>query len=422
MSGHDHPLRPGESLRPVAEHARVVAALVSARPPERVRLADALGRACVHDVTAPIALPGFDNSAMDGYAVRATDVAAATDDEPVVLPVAADIPAGRTDELTLEPGTAHRIMTGAPMPDGADAVVQVEYTDGGTTTVAIRRAVDAGTSVRRAGSDIAAGDLALAAGTVLHAPQIGLLSALGVAEVDVPPRLHVVVLSTGSELVAAGQPLLHGQIHESNGAMLCAAVTAAGARASAMHFVPDDVDEFRAHLDGVVDSDDPPDLVLTSGGVSAGAYEVVKDALARDEVEFVKVAMQPGMPQGCGRYSSSSGRSVPIVTLPGNPVSAQVSFEIFVRPPLRDAMGLSRDRRRATAVLTDDLRSPPGKRQFRRGVVEPADGGGLQVHPIGPPSSHHLRYLASANALVDIPAEASDVARGTAVEVLLLDD
>lgn len=422
MSGHDHPLRPGETLRPVADHARRVADLITPRPPVRVALPDALGRVVVDDVHAPISLPGFDNSAMDGYAVRAADIAGATDDSPTRLPVAQDIPAGRTDVLTLSPGTAHRIMTGAPMPDGADAVVQVEYTDGGTDTVAIRRGVDAGTSVRRAGSDIAAGDLALPAGTVLGAPQIGLLAALGIGDVVVPGRPHVVVLSTGSELVAAGQPLQHGQIHESNGAMLCAALTAAGCRATALHFVPDDVEEFRAHLDAVVDSPDPPDLVLTSGGVSAGAYEVVKDALARDDVEFVKVAMQPGMPQGSGRYTTATGRSVAIVTLPGNPVSAQVSFEIFVRPPLRAALSLPRDRPRTTAALTDDLRSPRGKRQFRRGVVETAPDGALRVHPIGPPSSHHLRYLASANALIDIPEDADDVAAGESVAVLLLDD
>ena len=422
MSGHDHPLAPGETLRPVEEHARRVADLITPPDPERVALADALGRVVVDDVHAAISLPGFDNSAMDGYAVRAADVAGASGDAPARLPVAADIPAGRTDLLTLAPGTAHRIMTGAPMPDGADAVVQVEYTDGGTETVDVRRAVDAGTSVRRAGSDITAGDLALSAGTVLNAPQIGLLAALGIAEVTVPARPHVVVLSTGSELVAAGEPLQHGQIHESNGAMLCAAVAAAGARATALHFVPDDVEEFRAHLDAVVDSADPPDLVLTSGGVSAGAYEVVKDALVRDDVEFVKVAMQPGMPQGSGRYTTAAGRAVPIVTLPGNPVSAQVSFEVFVRPPLRDAVRLPRERPRGTAVLADDLRSPRGKRQFRRGVVETAPDGTLRVHPIGPPSSHHLRYLASANALIDIPADADDIASGESVAVLLLDD
>ncbi len=291
---------------------------------------------------------------------------------------------GRADgSVDAGPGHGAPHHDGAPMPDGADAVVQVEYTDGGTGTVAVRRAVDAGASVRRAGSDITAGDLALPAGTVLNAPQIGLLAALGIAEVTVPARPHVVVLSTGSELVAAGKPLQHGQIHESNGAMLCAAVTAAGARATALHFVPDDVEEFRAHLDAVVDSADPPDLVLTSGGVSAGAYEVVKDALVRDDVEFVKVAMQPGMPQGSGRYTTASGRAVPIVTLPGNPVSAQVSFEVFVRPPLRDAVRLPRERPRATAVLADDLRSPRGKRQFRRGVVETAPDGTVRVHPIG---------------------------------------
>lgn len=408
-----------ERMRSVPDHQAAVAALFPSPEAVRVPTATALGLVTVDDVDAPISLPGFDNSAMDGYAVRAAEVAGASAERPVALPVAHDIPAGRTDRLTLAPGTAHRIMTGAPLPDGADAVVPVELTDGSVTTVSITAAVEPGKHIRRAGSDITRGEQALPAGITIGPPQIGLLAALGIAEVLVARRLRVVVLSTGSELVTAGTELEYGQIYESNGAMLTAAVTAAGAMARHLHFVPDDVDDFLARLDEVADD---ADLIITSGGVSAGAYEVVKDALSRNpSVEFVKVAMQPGMPQGCGRIPTPSGGSIPIITLPGNPVSALVSFEVFIRPSLRAAMGMPPHRPRLTARLGADVRSPNGKRQFLRGVLRTGEDG-LVIDPIGPPASHHLRYLAAADALIDIPADVVELAVGDGVDVLALDD
>ncbi len=411
------------TLRDVADHQAAVAALFGPPATSRVAVADALGLVTAVDVAAPISLPGFDNSAMDGYAVRAADVASASKDSPVELPVVEDIAAGRTDALTLAPGTANRIMTGAPLPAGADAVVPVELTtsaDGhfSTTAVSIVRAVDAGKHIRAAGSDIEQGAPALAAGTVLGAPQIGLLAALGSATIDVFTPLRVVVLSTGSELVTPGQPLQFGQIYESNGPMLTAAATAAGARARHEHFVVDDVAEFTTRIDAI--SDDA-DLIITSGGVSAGAFEVVKEALSQaGGVEFVKVAMQPGMPQGCGHVRSSSGRAVPIITLPGNPVSSLVSFEVFIRPALRAAMGLPPHRERQAATLASDVRSPDGKRQFMRGVLRAdgaSDSSGWAVDPIGPPGSHHLRYLAAADALIDIPADVTALGAGEVVDV-----
>ncbi|OZG26300.1 molybdopterin molybdenumtransferase [Williamsia sp. 1138] len=408
-------------MRSVPEHQQHVNALFAAPRTVTLPASEALGRVLAEDVTATLSLPGFDNSAMDGYAVRAEDIAGATDGDPVTLAVAQDIPAGRTDHLTLSAGTAHRIMTGAPLPGGADAVVQVEKTDGGVDEVRIYAAVDTGAAIRSAGSDISPGHLALTAGRVLHAPQLGLLAALGLSHIRVYAPLRVLVLSTGSELVPAGTPLDYGQIYESNGAMLTAAATEAGAFAEQVHFVPDSVDEFRARLDEYVDREQGADLIITSGGVSAGAYEVVKDALTGHGVEFTKVAMQPGMPQGCGHYTSAAGTAVPIVTLPGNPVSAQVSFEVFVRPPLRAAMGLPRGRRTAHAQVTESFTSPRGKRQFRRGELEMA-GTGAIVRPIGPPGSHHLAFMASANALLDIAADVEHVEAGSTIEVLLLED
>ena len=403
-------------MRSVDEHRRVVAALITPRPPAGVPLADALGLVLAADVVAPLSLPGFDNSAMDGYAVVADDIAGAGEEQPVLLPVTEDIPAGRTDALTLKPGTAHRIMTGAPLPSGATAVVPVEATDGATDTVAIRATAPAGQHIRRAGEDVEAGTTVLRAGQVVTPAVLGLAAALGLDELDVVPRQRVLVLSTGSELVAPGTPLEPGQIYESNAVMLTAAAKDAGAEVTTAPMSSDDVDEFRAVLDRHAGK---ADLIVTTGGVSAGAYEVVKDALA-DQVEFVKVAMQPGMPQGAGRIAgaagpATSGRGVPIITLPGNPVSALVSFEVFIRTPLRAAMGLPEPQRpRLTARLKEDLTSPRGKRQFRRGVLD-ADKG--EVSSYGPPASHHLRWLASANCLLEIEEDVAELAAGSPVQV-----
>ena len=408
-------------MRSVEEHQRVVANLISPRPTSAVRLTEAHGLVLASDATAPLPLPVFDNSAMDGYAVRAADVAGASARNPVTLPVAEDIPAGRTDALTLVPGTAHRIMTGAPVPRGADAVVPVELTDAGgqersdpgkwagVDVVEIHSGPKPGQHIRRAGEDVHAGDTVVRAGQVITPAALGLLAALGLAELQAIPRQRVLVISTGSELVEPGTPLQPGQIYESNAVMLAAAVAEAGAEVTAVVTSSDDVTEFAALLDAHAGQ---ADLIITSGGVSAGAYEVVKDAFNTGVafstgVEFVKVAMQPGMPQGAGTV-----HGIPIVTLPGNPVSVLVSFEVFVRSALRAAMGLPPHRPKRTAVLAEALTSPRGKRQFRRGVY---DAG--TVTSYGPPASHHLRWLASANCLLDLGEDVTELAAGEEVAV-----
>ncbi|MCV7198287.1 molybdopterin molybdotransferase MoeA [Mycobacterium angelicum] len=397
-------------MRSVDEHQRAVREMISARPPVALPLTQAQGLALADDVVAPLSLPVFDNSAMDGYAVCAADVAGATTEHPVLLPVAEDIPAGRTDVLKLQPGTAHRIMTGAPLPGGATAVVPVEATDGGEQSVTIRQPSNPGQHIRRAGEDVGAGTTVLRKGQLVTPAVLGLASALGLAELTVIPRQRVLVISTGSELVAPGSPLLPGQIYESNSIMLAAAVREAGAVVVATATAGDDVAQFSSVLDRYAAE---ADLIITSGGVSAGAYEVVKDAFGRSGdqgVEFVKVAMQPGMPQGIGRVAGT-----PIITLPGNPVSALVSFEVFIRPALRLAMCLPDPHRpHQTAVLTEALTSPRGKRQFRRAVLDHDSG---TVISFGPPASHHLRWLASANALLDIPEDVAEVAAGTELQV-----
>jgi molybdopterin molybdotransferase len=393
--------------RSVDEHVRVVAALLAATPVIRLPLVECAGLALVEAITAAVPLPPFDNSGMDGYAVRSADIAQASADAPVQLPVTEDIPAGRTDSPPLLPGTAHRIMTGAPMPPGADAVVPVELTDRGCDHVQIYAPRSPGDSVRAAAGDVAAGDEVLPAGAVLGPAQLGVAAAVGYAELPVHRPVRVLVLSTGSELVVPGTPLRHGQIYESNGTMLAAAVREAGGEAQLMHFVPDDVEALEAaltpRLAGI-------DLLVTSGGVSAGAYEVVKSAMAGHGVDFGKVAMNPGAPQGVGRY-----RGVPVAAMPGNPVSASVSFEVFVRPALRAAMGLPVQRPRAIARLTEALESPADKRQFRRGAFDSAAG---TVAPVGGPGSHLLGALARSNCLIDIPETTIHLEAGEQVVVV----
>ncbi|MEV8096026.1 gephyrin-like molybdotransferase Glp [Kitasatospora sp. NPDC085879] len=413
----------------VDEHLADVLAGAAPLPPVEVDLLDALGRRLAADVTAAVDLPPFDNSSMDGYALRAADTA------PVALAVVGDIAAGAAELPEVGPGQAARIMTGAPVPPGADAVAPVEWTDGGTgtgrpadamapaapdETVQVLRPVEAGAHIRRRGSDITAGATVLAAGTLLGPAQVGLLAAIGRATAAVHRRPRVAVLSTGSELVQPGEPIGPGRISDSNSFTLTAAARAAGAEAVRIGGVPDDPAVLRRVLqEQLADAD----LIVTSGGVSVGAYDVVKEALQPlpggedlGGVDFRRLRMQPGKPQGFGRLGKDG---VPLLALPGNPVSAYISFELFVRPLIRTMLGAPDVHRPVVgAVCTAELRSPAGRRQFLRGRYG-ADG---TVTPVGGASSHLVGALAQADCLITVPEDTTALPAGSRVDVVLLTD
>jgi len=443
-------------MRTYAEHQRAVHELLDplgSRLPsagasdegaEVVAVDDALGRVLASDLLSPTDLPGFDNSQMDGYAVRAVDLAAASPAAPVRLPVGPTSAAG-DPIFDLAPGTASPVMTGAPIPRGADAVVQIEVADppafiglgGGRhdspagSVVAFTAPVAHGQFVRRAGSDVAGGELLLAAGSRLGPAQLGVVAAAGLTQVTVRRRLRVLLLSTGHELRPPGSALRPGQIHDANSAMLGAALRECGAEV-VVAVAPDEPDAVRAAIARGIRpvAGSPVDLVVTTGGVSAGAFEVVRDALEPLGVEFTKVAIQPGGPQGLGTVTlpadedaapeasrTEGAVSVPVVSFPGNPVSALVSFELFLRPVLRRLEGLTPDRHRARLRLAHDVTSPGRRHQVRRGIV---DGDGAVE--VGAPSSHLLHAYANATVLVHLPIGVDALPAGSLVDVWRIDD
>lgn len=384
------------------------------------------GRVLAADVTAPIDLPPFDNSQMDGYAVASDDLVDASGERPVALRVAAHIPAGSTGR-PLERGWAAPIMTGAPIPDGADAVVPIEQVDPprffpdvdvsqpavAPPVARFTRPVAPGTYRRARGSDIAAGSLLLAAGTRLGAAQWGVLAASGVATVPVRRRVRVTVLSTGHELRQPGDELDPGQIFDANSAALTRALAEVGADVRTVAAVSDDREAFSRQLAALGAE---TDLLVTTGGVSAGAYEVVRETLAGAGVDFVGVRMQPGGPQGSGALRDTG---MPVVTFPGNPVSALISFEVFLRPVLLELAGArASDRQRLRVTLAEDATSPVEKHQIRRGRLR-EDG---RVELIGGPGSHLLHAYAASALLVHIPAGVASVTAGDTLDAWRIDD
>jgi molybdopterin molybdotransferase len=404
-----------DRLRTVDEHLSIVLDGIGSIDPIELTLLDAQGLLLAENITAEFPLPSFDNSAMDGYAVRAIDTRDASPDEPLRLQVVGDIAAGAKTRSGMGPGLAMRIMTGAPIPAGADAVIPLEDTDRGLARVSLFRPVRTGECVRRAGEDIGAGDPALGAGAALGPQQLGLLAALGRDRVTVRPRPRVIILSTGSELIEVGKRPSFGEVIDSNSYMIAAAAKDAGADARRIGIVADDHAKL---LDALESQLLRADVLVTTGGVSMGAYDVVKEALTElGTVEFTRIAMQPGKPQGFGHI----GDRIPIFCLPGNPVSSLVSFEAFVRPAIRKLLGKRQlERSTVQAVALEGARSPRGIRQYRRGVLHREAGGGYGVSFVGGAGSHLVASLALSNCLVVIPEEETEVSAGSQVTVMPL--
>jgi len=400
---------------PVEQHLADCLAVLRPLEPVTLPVTAVLDRLLDEDVVALAPLPGDDNSGMDGYAVRCQDVASATAHDPVVLPVLGDVAAGGRTPDPLAPGTAVRIMTGGLLPAGADGVVPVEDTDGGTTEVQVRTPAEPGRFVRRAGDDVQAGETVLRAGVRLTPRTVSLLVAVGREQVRVRAVPRVVVMSTGDEVVQPGATLQPGQVYDSNGIGLTAYVAELGCEVSRVPAVRDDADGLRAAVEAAVAR---ADVLITSGGVSMGAFDVVK-ALLRETgtVEFRTVAMQPGGPQGFGVLGE--GR-VPVFCLPGNPVSSMVSFEVFVRPVLRTLLGETETGRpRVRATVREGWRSPAGKRQYAR-VALSHDGDEVGCSPVGGQGSHLVADLAVADALAEVPEATTGVQAGSVLDCLLL--
>ena len=392
-------------MRSIGEVRRQILSTVRATPAEKVALGDAIGRVLADPVIAPHDVPSFANSAMDGFAVRATDVSSPG----AILEIVEDVAAGQTATTAVGEGQAIKIMTGAPMPDGADTVVRVEDTEEESGKVTIATAPARGTSVRPPGGDVAAGATVFPAGVRLTEPHIGVLATIGVVSPVVARKPRVAVMSTGDELVPADTETLEpGMIRDSNRPMLLELVTAAGAEPVDMGRIPDDADALRAALGEAAAT---TDAIVTSGGVSMGEFDVTKLVL-RDEadVDFFPVAMKPGKPQGFGTVG---GR--PFFGLPGNPVSVLVSFEQFVRPALLSMQGASALLRpRVMGVAGETLRSDPAKEEFIRVRFEDSSMP-PKVVPTGGQGSHVLSGAANADAFAVLPVGVEVVDEGQPV-------
>jgi len=403
--------RAAATMLTVDEALTRILARITPLGPTEVGLLDALDAVIAEDAVADTDVPPFRNSAMDGYAVRGADVAQGG----VRLRVVGEVAAGSLPDRKVGAGEAVRIMTGAPMPDGADTVVRVEDTDNGPDVVTITTATPQGAAVRRAGEDLRRGEVVLARGTLLRHAEIGVLASIGRATVNVIRRPNVAVLSTGDELVDIADAPGPGQIRDANRYSLAAAVRATGCAAFELGIARDTADDLRHALGNAAFGD----IVVTSGGVSVGDHDHVKPVVDdMGQMDFWSIAIRPGRPLAFGELRTKRG-AVPIFGLPGNPVSALVTFELFVRPALLKMAGRTKlQRPRVQARLLDRIDKPTGLRMFARAIHD-AEAG--TVRSTGAQGSGILRSMSLANCLIDLPETASTAQPGNSVTVLLTD-
>ncbi|MGN6201269.1 MAG: molybdopterin molybdotransferase MoeA [Solirubrobacterales bacterium] len=430
-----------EPLAPEAARERVLAEVIRLDA-EPVGLEDCLGRVTATEVKSPISLQPFDNSAMDGYALRAAD----TEGDQPRLRLVGESRAGHPAEVAVEEGEAIWISTGAMLPEGADAVLPVEDTSeedgegqqhGEARLVLPARPAREGENIRRAGEDVQAGDVLIPAGRQLHAAEVAVLAAAGIAEIECAQRPRVAILGSGDELIPPGQPLGPGQIHDSNTYALSALVREAGAEVAHVAHLPDDPvatrQAFAAALspelhqldhpaDGQVDAVRAPDVLIVAGGVSVGRHDHVKGALTDLGVEerFWRVALRPGGPTWFGVLPREDGRPTLVFGLPGNPVSAMVTFHLFAKPALRALAGLDLNSARTRATLAAAYRKKPGKAHYLRCRLELTDGGWCAHLTRETQGSHVLTSMLAADALALIPADREEIPAGEQVEVELL--
>lgn len=400
-------------MRSVEEQlTRVLAAAVQPAP-VRVAISEAQGMLCAEEVVAQRALPGFDQAAVDGYAVRSIDV----QDVPVSMPVVGEIPAGSRQPRRLQPGQAVWVSTGAPLPTLADAVVPVGYTDANPAHVTINQQVPSKGFVRRAGEDVQTGDVAVRRGAVIGAAQVGLLAAVGRDKVLVHPRPRVSVLSTGDELVDVARTPGQGQVYDVNSYALAAAARDAGADVSRVGIVPNDPRQLRELVEGRLPLSE---VMVIAGGVGGASGDDTLAALAElGPIDTTRVAMHPGSVQAFGRLGPDG---VPTFLLPANPISALVAFEVLIRPLIRLALGKRNPyRRTVVARLLSPVQSTKGRRGFLRGqLLRDDQTGEYLVQPLGTSGAHLLASLAEANCLLMIDSDTTDVAAGEDVEVSFL--
>jgi len=401
----------------VTEASERIMAAVAPLGAERVALPDALGRVLASAVASPITIPAWDNSAMDGYAVRADDVAGASETNPITLEVLETVAAGTFPTRPVAAGTATRIMTGAPVPDGADSVVRVEDTDGGTARVAITSTRDVHRNIRGRGGDVRSGATVLEAGAPIGPAQIGLLASVGAARVSVHRRPRVAFIATGDEVVDLdrfGEVLDGRRIVTSNSYTLSAMIRAAGGEPVDLGIARDDPAELRARIEGATGCD----LLITSAGISAGEYDYIRAVLAElgVKLDVWRVRIRPGAPLGFGRIGA-----MPWIGLPGNPVSTMVTFELFVRPMLRRMQGHTRLFRKPVPVaLAEPVTTEAPLTHFLRAMVGTGDDGALVARLTGPQGSGILTSMALANALLVVPHDRQRVGAGETLNAILL--